>query len=165
MEHVLSKRIRKARKWGRRTNKNPTYNIAFITRKEMPHDRRKDATYRQFMCSVRPEKRENNRTIFNVCGDKIDYPGEVATPPVYMLVAKIIFNSIISTKEARFMTIDISNFYLMTPLKRPEYIRINVRDIPDEIIKEYKLKEKRTQKVRYISSPTAECMAYHSLDY
>ena len=30
----------------------------------------------------------------------------------------------------------------MTPLKRSEYIRIKVRDIPDEIIKEYKLKEK-----------------------
>ena len=40
------------------------------------------------------------------------------------------------------MTIDISNVYLMTPLKRPEYIRIHVRDIPDEIITEYKLKEK-----------------------
>ena len=30
----------------------------------------------------------------------------------------------------------------MTPLKRPEYIRIHIRDIPDEIIAEYKLKEK-----------------------
>ena len=67
-------------------------------------------------------------------GDKIDFPGEVATPTAYMLVAKPLFNSIISTKGASFMTIDISNFYLMTPLKRPEYIRINVRDISDEII-------------------------------
>ena len=40
------------------------------------------------------------------------------------------------------MTVDISNFYLMKPLKRPEYIRINIREIPDEIISEYKLKEK-----------------------
>ena len=63
------------------------------------------------------------------------------------------------------MTIDISNFYLMKPLKRPEYIRINLRDIPDEIIEEYKLKEKQTQKVLYILSPTAECMAYHNQDY
>ena len=34
----------------------------------------------------------------------------------------------------------------MTPLKCPEYIRIHVRDIPDEIIKEYKLKEKTDAK-------------------
>ena len=59
-----------------------------------------------------------------------------------MLVAKILFNSIISTRGPRFMKIDTSNFYLMTPLKRPEYIRIHVRDIPYYIIKEYKQKEK-----------------------
>ena len=45
------------------------------------------------------------------------------------------------------MTIDVSNFYLMTPIKRPEYIRIHVRDKPDEIITEYKLKEKIDAKV------------------
>ena len=30
----------------------------------------------------------------------------------------------------------------MNPLKRPKYIRIHIRDILDEIISEYKLKEK-----------------------
>ena len=78
------------------------------------------------MCSVRPEKKENNRTRFTVGGEKIDYPGEVATLTADMLVAKILFKSIISTKGARFMTIDISNFYLMTPLNCPEYIPIHV---------------------------------------
>ena len=42
------------------------------------------------------------------------------------------------------MTIDIKNFYLMTPLKRPEYFRLKLSDIPQEIIDEYKLKEKAT---------------------
>ena len=37
------------------------------------------------------------------------------------------------------MTLDISTFYLNTPMKRPEYIRLNIRDIPQEIIIEYKL--------------------------
>ena len=44
------------------------------------------------------------------------------------------------------MTMDISNFYLMTPLKRPEYIRISINDIPEEIIVEYKLREKADSK-------------------
>ena len=39
------------------------------------------------------------------------------------------------------MTIDISDFYLMTLLKRPEFIRISINDIPEEIIIEYKLRE------------------------
>ena len=82
------------------------------------------------------EKQEKNRTRFPLGRDKVDYPGEVSTPTADMLFAKILFNNIISTKGSRFMTINISNFHLMTPLKHPEYIRINCRYIPDEIIKE-----------------------------
>ena len=92
------------------------------------------------MCSLQPEKKEKNRTRFTVGGGKIDYPGDLATPMTDILISKSLFNSIISTKGARFMTIDISNFYLMTPLKPPEHIRINLRDIPGDIIEEYKLK-------------------------
>jgi hypothetical protein len=84
---------------------------------------------------------EKNRTRFTVGGDPINYPGAVATPTADMLIAKLLFNSVISTKGARFMTIDISDFYLMTPLKRPEFIRISINDIPEEIIIEYKLRE------------------------
>eukprot|EP00804_Cyclotella_cryptica_P017231 CCRYP_013153-RA/>CCRYP_013153-RA protein AED:0.47 eAED:0.47 QI:0/-1/0/1/-1/1/1/0/82 len=58
-----------------------------------------------------------------------------------MLAAKILFNSVISTAKARFMTMDISNFYLNTPLTRPEYIRMKLSDIPEEIITEYKLRD------------------------
>ena len=105
----------------------------------------KDVTYGQFVCTIRPEKAEQERTRFTVGGDRINYPGEVATPTAEMLVAKMLFNSVVSTKGAKFMTMDISNFYLMTPLKRPEFIRIKLSDIPDEIIKEYKLKEKVTK--------------------
>ena len=43
------------------------------------------------------------------------------------------------------MTMDISNFYLMTPLKQPEFIRKKMSDIPEEIIKEYGLHKKVTK--------------------
>jgi hypothetical protein len=65
----------------------------------------------------------------------------VATPTADLLVAKILFNSVISTKHAKVMTMDIANFYLETLMKRPEYIRLNIRDIPNKIILEYKLKD------------------------
>ena len=42
------------------------------------------------------------------------------------------------------MTMDIANFYLMTPLKRLEYVKIKLRDIPEEIIIEYKICELTT---------------------
>jgi hypothetical protein len=139
--------ISSANEFGRLANgvggrtKNPTNTIKFIRKDEVPRDRRKDVTYGSFVCNIRPEKKEKERTRFVVGGDRINYPGEVATPTADMLVAKLLFNSVVSTKDAMFMTLDISNFYLMTPLKRPEYIRINIKDIPDEIVLEYKLKD------------------------
>jgi hypothetical protein len=43
------------------------------------------------------------------------------------------------------MTIDISNFYLMTPLHPAKFFQIKLGDIPDEVIREYKLREKATK--------------------
>ena len=94
------------------------------------------------MCTIRPEKTEKNRTRLVVGGNRINYPGEVGTPTADMLLAKILFNSVISTKGARFMTGDIKNFYLMTPLKRKEYVKLKLADIPLEVINEYKLRNK-----------------------
>ena len=37
---------------------------------------------------------------------------------------------------------DISNFYLMAPLKQPEYTHISIKDISEEIITAYKLRNK-----------------------
>ncbi len=97
--------------------KNPTNTIQFIHEHEVPKERKKDVMYGSFQCILRPEKAEPNQTRFTVGGDKINYPGEVATPTADMLVAKILFNSVVSTPGAKFMIMDISNFYLMTPLK------------------------------------------------
>ncbi len=58
---------------------------------------------------------------------------------------KMLFNSVISTKGARFMTMDISNFYLMTPLHHPEFIHVKLSNIPDEVIEEYNFREKATK--------------------
>ena len=92
----------------------------------------KDVTYGQLVCCIRPKKAETHQTQFVVGGNRINYPGKVATPTAAMLVAKLLFNSVISTHRARFMMMDITNFYLMTPLKRPKYVKIKLRDIPEE---------------------------------
>ena len=61
-----------------------------------------------------------------------------------MLVSPLLFYSVASTKGAQLMTMDISTFYPMKPLNRPEYIGIKLSDIPDEIINGYKLLGKAT---------------------
>eukprot|EP00804_Cyclotella_cryptica_P019044 CCRYP_014460-RA/>CCRYP_014460-RA protein AED:0.28 eAED:0.28 QI:0/0/0/1/1/1/3/0/673 len=118
-----------------------TNTIRFIRKRDIPKDRLKDVTYGQFVCNIQPEKKEPNHTRLVVGGDRIKNPGEGTTPTANMLAAKILFNSVISTATARFMTMDISNFYLKTPLQCPEYIRMKITDIPEEIINEYKLRD------------------------
>jgi len=81
--------------------KNPTNTIQFIRKKDIPQDRRKYIVYGSFQCNVRPEKKEKNRTRFTVGGDRINYPGAVATPTADMLVARLLFNSVISKYQPR----------------------------------------------------------------
>jgi hypothetical protein len=119
-----------------------TNTIKFIHKHEVPKGRFKDVMYGQFVCTVRPKNSEKNRNRFTILGDWINYPGKVATPTADLLVAKILFNSTISMPGEKFMTMDISNFYLNLPLPRPEYIWIKIKDIPEEIIEEYHLREK-----------------------
>ena len=54
-------------------------------------------------------------------------------------------NSVISTMNAKFMCIDISNFYLNTPMPRYEYLKLKLADVPAEIIAEYDLRRKTTE--------------------
>ena len=121
---------------------NGTNTLFFVHKHEVPADRFKDTTYGRFVCVERPQKEEVNRTRLTVGGNRINYPGEVGTPTADMLLVKVLLNSVISTPGAKFMTADISNFYLNTPLPRFEYMKLKLSDIPPEVIAEYKLEEK-----------------------
>ncbi len=67
--------------------KNPTNTIEFIFQHNIPRDHVKDIMYGQFICLVRPKRAEPNQMWFMVGGDRINYPGKVATPTAEMLVA------------------------------------------------------------------------------
>ena len=43
------------------------------------------------------------------------------------------------------MTLNIKNFYLNTLLDWYEYLRLNLRNLPNDVIEEYNLKEKATK--------------------
>ena len=58
-----------------------------------------------------------------------------------MVSSKILWNSVISTKDARFAGSDIKNMYLETP-DRYEYMKMPITLFPADIIDHYKLKEK-----------------------
>ena len=111
-----------------------TDTIDFIAKSEVPPDRWKDVTYASIVCNYRAEKDDPNWVRITVEGNKINYTGECGTPTADLLTIKLLFNSVILTPGAKFMTMDISNFYLKTPLKRKEYLKMKLSDMPEDII-------------------------------
>ncbi len=59
-----------------------------------------------------------------------------------MVSSKILWNSVISTKDAHFAGADIENMYLKTPLDWFEYMKIPIALLPNNIINHYQLWEK-----------------------
>jgi hypothetical protein len=118
--------------------------MRFITKHEIPADRLKDVTYIKFVCAVRTEKKNPNRVRATMGGNLINYPDDVGVPTANLLLIKIFLNSVILTKGAKFTNADLTNFYLMSQLKRPEYAKIKLTDIPEEVINEYNLHQLAT---------------------
>jgi hypothetical protein len=114
-----------------------TNTLFFIPLSAMPKGRK--ATYIRIVCADRPEKTETRRVRFTVGGDQVDYPGAVSTKTADLATAKLLINSVLSTPGARYMTGDLKDFYLNTPMERYEYVRIPIDIIPDISIIEHNL--------------------------
>ena len=124
---------------GRNTGTNT---IFFIKKNQVPRDRAKDVTYGLITTLIRPEKIDKpNRTRLVAGGDRVHYPGDVGTPTADLLTVKLLLNSIISTPKAKFMTMDIKDFYLNTPMARYEYMRLKLADMPEDVIAHYNLND------------------------
>jgi hypothetical protein len=140
----LITKLRYKIKWMRSTANeiNRLYNtntIRFIRRSDIPKGRK--VTYGSFVVYIKDHKEEKERTRLTVGGDQIEYPGDKSTRAAGLTTAKILINSVISTPGAKFLVIDIKNFYLNTPLGRFEYMVINVASLPQETIEKYDLNE------------------------
>ena len=76
-----------------------------------------------------------------VGGDKLDYEFDAGSPATNLLETKILLNSVISdaSKGARFLTLDIKDHFLATPMKEPEFMKIPWKYFPEDIRKRYNL--------------------------
>ena len=106
---------------------------------KIPHDRLKDVAHVRVVCDVKLGKEDPNRTRITIGGNTIAYAGDCGTKTGAIEVVKGVFNSVCSRPGAKFLSADITNYYLGTPLDRPEYARIRIEDIPQEFIDEYNL--------------------------
>jgi hypothetical protein len=140
----LITKLRYKIKWMRSTTNeiNRLYNtnkIRFIRRSDIPKGRK--VTYGSFVVDIKDQNEEKECTRLTVGGDQIEYPGDKSTRTAGLTMAKILINSVISTLCAKFLVIDINNFYLNTPLGRFEYMVINLASLPEETIDKYDLIE------------------------
>ena len=74
-----------------------------------------------------------------VGGDKLNYTGITATDTASLSKLKLLLNSVIYTPLARFLTLDINNYYYNTLMSRYKYMHILLSLIPDKIVAQYDL--------------------------
>ncbi len=113
-----------------------------MAKQQIPQARHKDITYGRTVCVYCSEKKDPYHTGITMGGNLINYLNDCGTPTADLLTVKLMFNSIISTPCAKFMTIDIKDFYLMTPTDCYEYFRMKLELFPQDIIDEYGLRDK-----------------------
>ncbi len=113
--------------------------IIFIRREDIPHNRKCNIMYACVCVNYHPEKEDPNRTRVMVGSNFLHYPGDCGTPTIDMITIKLYLNIVISTKNACYCTIDPKDFYLNTPMDRPEYMRMKISNLPPNFVKAYNL--------------------------
>ena len=93
-----------------------TYTIFFIQKGEIPNEQWKYVSYRSIVCNKRPQKEGVNRIRLTFGGGNLKIDIYRGTPTSSMLTNKILLNSVISTPGAKFLGLDLKDFYLNTPM-------------------------------------------------
>ena len=80
-----------------------------------------------------------------------------------MTTSKLLWNSVISTDDARFAALDVGNFYLETPLERYEYMQLPLKHFPEHTIDQYNLRE-NAKMAGFTSKSARQFAAFHKLE-
>ena len=148
-----------------------TETIEFICKDQVPTNRQ--VTYANMVFDYRPLKMEPYRCRIVAGGDKLIYDDDALSPASSLLETKLLVNSIISDAKdnARFMSADLKDFFLASPMSRPEYMKMALKYIPQDIIERYNLLELAVDGYVYIrinkgmyGLKQAEILAYQQLE-
>ena len=133
-----------------------TDTIAFISPQDVPTNQ--PVTYASFVCDYRPLKQEQYRVRLVVGGDKLPYKDDAGSPTATLIETNLLLNSAISGAKqgARFMTCDIKDFFLATPMNNAEYMKIPFSYFPPDIVTRYGL-----QMVTFILKLKRICTAWN----
>jgi hypothetical protein len=96
-------------------------------------------TYGRFVVDICHNKSKIHRVRLTVGGNQIQCQGDISTRSEDLITSKCLWSSTISTDGAKYMCLDVKNFYLGTPMDTFEYMCIPIKLIPQEIIDQYNL--------------------------
>ena len=109
-----------------------TNTIDFIYKYEIPMN--KKVMYANMVCDYRPLKAKTHQVRLTVGGDKLICEFEVAIPVASILESKVLINSVIldAHRGARFLKLDIKDFFLCSCLSDLEFMRIKAKYFSQE---------------------------------
>ena len=124
----------------KKTGQKGTNSIFFMTHDEIiliPWTQ--TIMYARVVVDFHPQKADPHRIRITAGGNLINYPGELSTRTANLTTSKMMWNSVLSTEGAKYMCLDIKNFYLSAPLDRYEYMKMPLTLFPKWIIEQYNL--------------------------
>ncbi len=125
-----------------------TNSMHFIHKHEVPEG--ETATYCRIVADYRPQKADPYRIRCTVGGNLLEALGDYSAGACDLVSFKLLINSVLSNPRAKFMCLDLKNFYLNTKLKHDRYMRIRIADIPDDIINRCDLRDKVSNGYVYV---------------
>jgi hypothetical protein len=93
----------------------------------------------RIVAAYRPEKSTPHHVRIRCGGDRIEYDSDVSTKIANLTTVKCHINDVLFTPGTKYMTANLSNFYLETPMGDYKYMRIPVWIVPESIMQEYDL--------------------------
>ena len=125
-----------------RTGKKGTNSIFVMTHQEIANiPKNRVITYARVVVDFWPQKEDPHHVRITAGGNVIKYAGELTTRTANLTTAKILWISVISTEDARFMGIDIKSFYLETFIDQYEYMRFPIDILPEHTKNQYNLEQ------------------------
>jgi hypothetical protein len=124
-----------------KTGQKGTSAMFVMTHDEIRHAlaAKKFFTYANPVVDYRPQKDDPHRIRITAGGNLVNYDGDASVRTDDLDTAKLNWNSVTSTENAKYMCLDIKNFYLTAALEYFEYMEIPLALFPAWTVEQYNL--------------------------
>jgi hypothetical protein len=125
-----------------KTGQKGKNSIFVMTHNKIPQlPKNQIVTYARVVVDFHPQKADPHCIHITAGGKLINYLGDLSTRIADLTTLKLMWNSVLSTEGAKYMCLDIKNFYLTAPLNRFKYMKMPLVLFPDWIKTQYNLEK------------------------